>query len=78
MLTLQTQAGDEGEGQAGIETSRPGFWLQTAVLTARAHKSVYRNLPIVLGLIIQGILLGVFIGVVFYKLPPVSSDNVPD
>lgn len=60
-----------------VDQKRPGFWLQTAVLTTRAHKNVYRNIPVIAGLIMQGVLLGVFIGVTFANLPEVSSRPVP-
>ncbi|KAL1410291.1 hypothetical protein Q8F55_004297 [Vanrija albida] len=51
------------------DQKRPGFWKQTAVLTSRAHRNVYRNFPTVLGLVCQGIVLGVIVGATYYKLP---------
>jgi ABC-type multidrug transport system ATPase subunit len=51
------------------EAKRPGFFLQTRVLTARAHRNVYRNLPQVIGLAMQGIILGVIVGVTYANLP---------
>lgn len=53
------------------DQKRPGFWLQTRVLTSRANRSVYRNVPVIAGLIAQGIILGVFIGVTYADLPEV-------
>lgn len=51
------------------DQKRPGFFAQTRVLTARAHKNVYRNVPQLVGLIAQGIILGVVIGVTYAQLP---------
>jgi len=51
---------------------RPGFWRQISVLTARAHRNVYRNVPQILGFASQSISLGVIIGVTFYQLPEVA------
>ncbi|BEI93776.1 uncharacterized protein CcaverHIS019_0602350 [Cutaneotrichosporon cavernicola] len=51
------------------EAKRPGFLLQTRVLTARAHRNVYRNLPILVGLLLQGTVLGVFMGVTYANIP---------
>lgn len=50
---------------------RPGFMRQTAVLTVRAHKNVYRNVPQLIGFLFQGSLLGVVIGLTYYQLPEV-------
>ncbi|KAL7419907.1 hypothetical protein Q5752_005823 [Cryptotrichosporon argae] len=63
-------AADTGAGADNApEPKRPGFWRQTAVLTARAHKNVYRNVPTVVGFVAQGIILGVIIGLTYYQLP---------
>lgn len=51
------------------EQKRPGFLLQTRVLTARAHRNVYRNLPQLIGLAMQGIILGVIMGVTYANIP---------
>ncbi|EIW69228.1 hypothetical protein TREMEDRAFT_31078 [Tremella mesenterica DSM 1558] len=51
------------------DVQRPGFSKQTRVLLARAHKNVYRNIPQLIGLLCQAILLGVIMGVTFYQLP---------
>ncbi|OXG10187.1 ABC transporter family protein [Cryptococcus neoformans Ze90-1] len=65
-------------GEGGDDTSRdidardeqrPGLWKQTRVLTARAHRNVYRNVPQLVGFAIQAVLLGVIIGVTYYQLP---------
>ena len=50
---------------------RPGFWRQTRVLTGRSHRSVYRNVPQLVGYLVQAVLLGVIIGVTYYRLPEV-------
>lgn len=55
------------------ELLRPGFLRQTAVLTARAHRNVYRNVPQLLGFAAQSIMLGVIIGSTYYQLPEASS-----
>lgn len=51
---------------------RPGWWRQTKVLTVRAHKNVYRNVPQLVGFAIQAIMLGVIIGLTYLDLPEVS------
>ncbi|WVO24277.1 uncharacterized protein IAS62_005641 [Cryptococcus decagattii] len=65
-------------GRGGDDTSqdtdardeqRPGLWKQTKVLTARAHRNVYRNVPQLVGFAIQAVLLGVIIGITYYQLP---------
>ncbi|WVQ77432.1 hypothetical protein IAR50_007118 [Cryptococcus sp. DSM 104548] len=48
---------------------RPGIWKQTRVLTVRAHKNVYRNVPQLVGFGLQAVLLGVIIGITYYRLP---------
>ncbi|WRT65356.1 uncharacterized protein IL334_002299 [Kwoniella shivajii] len=48
---------------------RPGLWKQTMVLTARAHRNVYRNIPQLVGFAVQAVLLGVIIGITYYRLP---------
>lgn len=54
------------------DEQRPGLWKQTKVLTARAHRNVYRNVPQLVGFAIQAVLLGVIIGITYYQLPEVS------
>ncbi|KAK4686772.1 hypothetical protein P7C73_g3345, partial [Tremellales sp. Uapishka_1] len=49
-------------GDHSIDTKRPGFFRQTRVLTARAHRNVYRNIPLLIGFMLQAIILGVIIG----------------
>ncbi|WVQ92160.1 hypothetical protein IAS59_005968 [Cryptococcus gattii] len=51
------------------DEQRPGLWKQTKVLTARAHRNVYRNVPQLVGFAIQAVLLGVIIGITYYQLP---------
>lgn len=48
------------------------MWKQTRVLLARSHKRVYRNYILMVGLVGQGIILGVMVGVAYYQLPEVS------
>ena len=63
---------DEGEtGGKGRDERRPGMWKQTRVLIARSHKRVYRNYILMVGLVAQGIILGVMVGVTYYQLPEV-------
>lgn len=52
---------------------RPGFIRQTRVLIARAHKNVFRNFAQLAGLIAQGAILGVIMGLTYYQLPEVCS-----
>ena len=63
-------------GNADVSSSRdekrPGMWKQTRVLLARSHKRVYRNYILMVGLVGQGIILGVMVGVAYYQLPEVS------
>lgn len=54
------------------DEQRPGLWKQTKVLTARAHRNVYRNVPQLVGFAIQAVLLGVIIGITYYQLPEVG------
>lgn len=54
------------------DEKRPGFLRQTMVLTARAHRNVYRNVPQLAGFAIQAILLGLVIGLTYYQLPEVG------
>lgn len=56
-----------------VDQKRPAFWVQTQVLTSRAHRNVYRNIPTIAGLIAQGVMLGIVVGVTYIKLPPVSD-----
>ena len=56
----------------GRDERRPGMWKQTQVLLARSHKRVYRNYVLMVGLVGQGIILGVMVGVAYYQLPEVS------
>jgi len=56
----------------GRDEKRPGMWKQTRVLLARSHKRVYRNYVLMVGLVGQGIILGVMVGVAYYQLPEVS------
>jgi hypothetical protein len=51
------------------------MWKQTRVLLARSHKRVYRNYVLMVGLVGQGIILGVMVGVAYYQLPEVSHLN---
>jgi len=51
------------------------MWKQTRVLLARSHKRVYRNYVLMVGLVGQGIILGVMVGVAYYQLPEVSHSN---
>lgn len=57
----------------GRDQKRPGFFLQTRVLTARAHRNVYRNVPQLVGLAMQGIILGVIVGVTYANIPPTPT-----
>jgi hypothetical protein len=57
---------------ASRDEKRPGMWKQTRVLLARSHKRVYRNYVLMVGLVGQGIILGVMVGVAYYQLPEVS------
>lgn len=62
--------GDDASRDIGArDEQRPGLWKQTRVLTARAHRNVYRNVPQLVGFAIQAVLLGVIIGVTYYQLP---------
>ncbi|OCF32364.1 ABC transporter [Kwoniella heveanensis BCC8398] len=51
------------------DEKRPGLWKQTLVLTARAHRNVYRNSPQLIGFVVQAIVLGVIIGLTYFRLP---------
>ncbi|WWC87631.1 uncharacterized protein L201_002521 [Kwoniella dendrophila CBS 6074] len=51
------------------DEKRPGLWKQTMVLTARSHRNVYRNVPQLIGFAVQAVVLGVIIGVTYYRLP---------
>ncbi|WVF67064.1 hypothetical protein IAT40_001808 [Kwoniella sp. CBS 6097] len=51
------------------DEKRPGLWKQTVVLTARAHRNVYRNSPQLIGFVVQAIVLGVIIGLTYFQLP---------
>jgi len=52
------------------------MWKQTRVLLARSHKRVYRNYVLMVGLVGQGIILGVMVGVAYYQLPEVSHSTI--
>lgn len=52
---------------------RPGFLRQTKVLSARAHRNVYRNTPQLFGLLGQAVVLGLIYGFTFYRLPEVGT-----
>jgi len=52
------------------------MWKQTRVLLARSHKRVYRNYVLMVGLVGQGIILGVMVGVAYYQLPEVSTSPI--
>jgi len=52
------------------------MWKQTRVLLARSHKRVYRNYVLMVGLVGQGIILGVMVGVAYYQLPEVSTSTI--
>lgn len=71
-LHRKSSAHSDVEGRITSSTRRPGFFRQTNVLIARAHKNVYRNFAQLGGLIVQGIILGVIIGATYYQLPEVS------
>jgi hypothetical protein len=51
------------------------MWKQTRVLLARSHKRVYRDYVLMVGLVGQGIILGVMVGVAYYQLPEVSNSK---
>ena len=81
-VLIPTSNEPEHTSEVGSETAhlvdpqdqrRPGFWRQTRVLTARAHRSVYRNVPQLVGYLVQAVLLGVIIGVTYYRLPEVRQ-----
>ena len=61
---------------ASRDEKRPGMWKQTRVLLARSHKRVYRNYVLMVGLVGQGIILGVMVGVAYYQLPEVSTSPI--
>ncbi|WWD16853.1 hypothetical protein CI109_101285 [Kwoniella shandongensis] len=68
----RVMTGQRPDGDAFDEArdeKRPGLFKQTKVLTARAHRNVYRNVPQLIGFAIQAVLLGVIIGVTYYRLP---------
>lgn len=73
----RTLSGGDPSGQAvdlgSKDEKRPGYWKQTRVLMARSHKNVYRNYPLLIGFVGQGIILGVVIGVTYYQLPEVGD-----
>ena len=76
MMTARSQPpGADGQGleDASKDEKRPGYIKQTRVLMARSHKNVYRNYPLLIGFVGQGIILGVIIGVTYYQLPEVRS-----
>lgn len=62
----------EQSEENGRDERRPGMLKQTRVLIARSHKRVYRNYILMVGLVAQGIILGVMVGVTYYQLPEVS------
>ncbi|WWC59875.1 uncharacterized protein I303_102437 [Kwoniella dejecticola CBS 10117] len=62
-------AGVDAERIDAKDERRPGLVKQTIVLTARAHRNVYRNVPQLVGFAVQAVLLGVIIGVTYYRLP---------
>lgn len=64
-------ASNHGE-EVSRDEKRPGMWKQTRVLLARSHKRVYRNYVLMVGLVGQGIILGVMVGVAYYQLPEVG------
>ena len=66
---LQLVLNPSADNHAELDAKRPGFFKQTAVLLARAHKNVYRNWPQMAGLLVQSIILGILMGVTFYRLP---------
>jgi hypothetical protein len=75
MMTARSQPpGAEGQGLEDVskDEKRPGYIKQTRVLMARSHKNVYRNYPLLIGFVGQGIILGV----TYYQLPEVSSRPV--
>jgi hypothetical protein len=67
------EAQGQGLEDASKDEKRPGYIKQTRVLMARSHKNVYRNYPLLIGFVGQGIILGVIIGVTYYQLPEVRS-----
>lgn len=72
MITGLSQAQGNEQERNGKDERRPGMWKQTRVLIARSHKRVYRNYILMVGLVAQGIILGVMVGVTYYQLPEVS------
>jgi hypothetical protein len=64
---------NENDPPTSMDSKRPGFWKQTKVLTARAHRNVYRNVPQLVGYGFQALVLGFIIGMTFYQLPDVSA-----
>lgn len=83
MITGVSQSGGGDDGDAGgkgresRDERRPGMWKQTRVLIARSHKRVYRNYILMVGLVAQGIILGVMVGVTYYQLPEVCPSDQP-
>jgi hypothetical protein len=68
--------GADTDAEISRDERRPGMWKQTRVLLARSHKRVYRNYILMVGLVGQGIILGVMVGVAYYQLPQVSPPKL--
>jgi hypothetical protein len=81
LLEKATSAHPQGSGHAAAALhdtdARPGFFRQTRVLIPRAHKNVYRNYPVLLGLVAQGTVLGLIMGFTFFRLPDVRVYSAP-
>lgn len=73
MITAMSRESHIDEDGKGRDERRPGMLKQTRVLIARSHKRVYRNYILMVGLVAQGIILGVMVGVTYYQLPEVRS-----
>ncbi|CDZ97680.1 Pleiotropic drug resistance proteins (PDR1-15), ABC superfamily [Phaffia rhodozyma] len=55
-------------------SNRPGWWLQTGVLTKRAHLNVYRNWSQLIGFAVQAIVIGALMGFTFFRLGETVAD----
>ncbi|KAJ7456457.1 P-loop containing nucleoside triphosphate hydrolase protein [Mycena latifolia] len=53
---------------------RPGPIKQTMILLTRAHLNVYRNYAQIVGFLIQGTLIGLFMGLTYYDLQGTPAD----
>ncbi|WWC68886.1 uncharacterized protein I206_102822 [Kwoniella pini CBS 10737] len=68
-IAASKEGNDDIEKLVAKDEKRPGLVKQTIVLTARAHRNVYRNVPQLVGFAVQAVVLGVIIGVTYYRLP---------